>query len=166
MPDFLPPRAPDGHEPGRWEAQPPEGDGHARVVVATTTDAPQLVQTGEHPPRNTQAIASLGIGLAGVALLVLSVGISFLVTLPCEIIAVVLGRQGRRRALAEGIGGTRAARAGMIVGWVGIALCVIAAIVWIAIIVSDIDVNTDFGRDSPSAPTDLSAIGALLRGHL
>jgi hypothetical protein len=166
MTDFLPPRAPDGDEPARWEPRPPEGDGHARVVVATTSDAPTLVQTGEHPPRNGQAIASLGIGIAGVALLVLSVGISFLVTLPCEIIAVVLGRHGRRRAAAEGIGGTRAARAGMIVGWVGIALCVIAAIVWIAIIVSDVDVNTDFGRDSPSAPTDLSAIVALLRGHL
>jgi hypothetical protein len=166
MTDFLPPRAPDGHEPARWEARPPEGDGHARVVVATTSDAPPLVQTGEHPPRNGQAIASLGIGLAGVALLVLSVGISFLVTLPCEIIAVVLGRQGRRRAAAEGIGGTRAARIGVMVGWVGIALCVVAAIVWIVIILSDIDVNTDFGRDSPSAPTDLSAIGALLRGHL
>jgi hypothetical protein len=164
--EFLPPRAPDANEPGRWEARPQDGDGHARMVVATKPGAAPVVQAGEHPPRNTQAIVSLGVGLAGVALLVLSVGISFLVSLPCAIIAVVVGRQGRRRAQGEGIGGARAARAGVVVGWIGIALCVLAAIVWIVLIVADVDIGTDFGRDAPSAPTDLSVIGSLLRGHL
>ena len=161
---FLPPRAPDANEPGRWEARPPDGDGHARMVVATKPGAAQVVQAREHPPRNTQAIVGLGFGLAGLALLVMSIGFSFLVSLPCEVIAVVLGRQGRRRGIAEGIGGTRAARAAVVVGWIGIALCVLAAIVIIVLVLSDVDI--DPRGDAPSAPTDLSVIGAVFRGAL
>ena len=164
MTDFLPPRAPGGTEPGRWEARPQDGD-RARVVVATKSDAPQVVRAGEHPPRNGQALASVGVGAAGLALLVLSVGISFLVSLPCAIIALVLGRQGRRRA-REGIGGERAARWGVILGVVGCVLCVLAAIGWILVIVLDLNVGTDFGRGGPSAPTELSAIASALRAPL
>ena len=165
MTDFLPPRAPGGDEPGRWEARP-QGDVHARVVVATKSDAPQVVRAGEHPPRNGQALASVGVGAAGLTLLVLSVGISFLVSLPCAIIALVLGRQGRRRARGEGIGGDRAARWGVILGIVGCVLCVLAAIGWILVVVLDLNVGTDFGRGGPSAPTELSAIAAALRAPL
>jgi hypothetical protein len=148
---FLPPHAPGGQEPARWEARPKEGEAHARMVVATASQAPQLVQAGEHPPRNGQAMASLGVGLAGVALLVVSVGLSFLVSLPCAIIALVLGRQGRRRAEVEGIGGWRAARAGVTLGILGIALCLLAAAAWILIVALDLDVGTDFGRGGPFA---------------
>jgi hypothetical protein len=116
------------------------------MVVATAAAAPQLVQAGEHPPRNGQALWSLGVGLAGVALLVVSVGISFFVSLPCAVIALVLGRQGRRRAEAEGIGGGRAARAGVRLGVLGIVLCLLAAAAWILILVLDLDVRTDLGR--------------------
>ena len=161
---FLPPKAPDGEQPARWKARPLREPGEgARQVVAARTGAPQVVQ-GEVPPRNTQAIVGLGFGLAGLALLVMSIGFSFLVSLPCEVIAVVLGRQGRRRGIAEGIGGTRAARAAVVVGWIGIALCVLAAIVIIVLVLSDVDI--DPRGDAPSAPTDLSVIGAVFRGAL
>jgi hypothetical protein len=136
------------------------------VVVATKSSVQQTVLRGEVPPRNTQALASLGIGLAGLALLVLSVGLSFLVSLPCAIIALMLGRQGRRRHEVEGIGGPRAAHAGTILGIVGIVLCVVAAIGWILVVVLDLNVGTDFGRSDPSAPTELSTITSLVRGLL
>jgi Flp pilus assembly protein TadB len=163
---FLPPQPPDGNEPGRWEARPQERDDLARVVVATKSDAPQVVQAGEHPPRNAQAITSLGVGVAGLALLVVSVGLSFMVSLPCALIALVVGRRGRRRAEREGIGGERAAHWGVIAGIVGCVLCLVAAIGWILVIVLDLNVGTDFGRGGPSAPTELSFITALVRGHL
>jgi hypothetical protein len=163
MTDFLPPRAPGANEPGRWESRPQEGEDHARVVVATKLDAPQVVQGGDHPPRNGQALASLGVGAAGLALLVVSVGISFLVSLPCAIIALVLGRQGRGRAVREGIGGYRAARWGVVLGVVGCVLCVLAAIGWILVVVLDLNVGTDFGG---GAPKELSAITAALRSPL
>ena len=164
---FLPPRAPDAEEdvpPPRWEADPKEADGLARVVVATKSDVPEVVQAGEHPPRNTQALASLWIALAGVALLIVSIGTSALVSLAIEGIGLWLGREGRRRAQREGIGGSRAARAGVIVAIVGCVLCVLAAVAWALVLFLDLDV--DFDRDGPSAPTELSTIAVLLRGHL
>jgi hypothetical protein len=166
MTEFLPPRAPDARDeipPARWEPRPPEGQRHARMVVATSSRVPEVVQAGEHPPRNVQALASVGIGLAGLALLVVSVGLSFLVSLPCAIISLGLGRQGRRRAIAEGIGGGRAARAGMRLGIIGCVLCVIAAIGWILVVILDLNVGTDFGRPGPTAPTELSTIAILAR---
>ena len=133
------------------------------MVVATSSRASQVVQAGEHPPRNAHAIASLGIGVAGLALLVVSVGLSFLVSLPCAIIALSLGRQGRRRAEAEGIGGYRAARAGVRLGIAGCVLCVLAAIGWVLVVVLDLNVGTDFGRPGPTAPTEFSTIVDLAR---
>jgi hypothetical protein len=94
---------------------------------------------------------------------VVSVGLSFLVSLPCAIISLGLGRQGRRRAIAEGIGGGRAARAGMRLGIIGCVLCVIAAIGWILVVILDLNVGTDFGRPGPTAPTELSTIAILAR---
>jgi hypothetical protein len=133
------------------------------MVVATSSRVPEVVQAGEHPPRNAQALASLGIGLAGVALLVVSVGLSFLVSLPCAVKALSLARQGRRRAIAEGIGGERAARAGVRLAIAGCVLCVIAAIGWILVLILDVNVGTDFGRQGPTAPTELSTIAILTR---
>jgi len=161
MTGFLPPRAPGGKDdvpPPRWEARPKDGDGHARVVVAARPGAPEVVRAGETPPRNGHAIASLGVGLAGLCLLVVSIGLSFLVSGPCAVIALVLGRQGRRRAQAESVGGSRAARAGVVLGVVGIVLCVAAAIAWTLVFALDIDVGTDLGDGGPSAPTEFSVL--------
>jgi hypothetical protein len=166
MPDFLPPQAPDSDEPGRWEARPPAGDDHARMVVAARPGAPPVLQAGELPPRNSHALWSLGVAVAGVALLILSVGIACLVTLAFALIAINLGRRGRSRAVAEGIGGHRAARWGVTLGIVLLVLSVVAIIGWGLLLVLDANVTTDFGRDSPTAPTDLSTIASILRGHL
>ena len=166
MTEFLPPQAPESNEPGRWEARPHEGGDHARMVVAARPGAPPVLQTGEHPPRNAHALWSLGVAIAGLALLVLSVGLSFLITLACALIAIYLGRRGRSRAVAEGIGGYRAARWGVTLGIVSIGLCAVALVAWILLLVLDPNFSTDFGRDSPSAPTDLSTIASILLGHL
>jgi len=106
------------------------------------------------------------IGLGGLALLVLSVGAAGLITLAFALIAVNLGRRGRARAVAEGIGGYRAARWGVTLGIVLIALSIVVIVAWVLILVFDWNITTDVGRDSPSAPTDLSTIALLLRGHL
>jgi hypothetical protein len=166
MPEFLPPRAPDGNEPGRWEARPPDGEHHARMVVAAKAGAAPVVQAGEHPPRNGHALWSLGVAVGGLALLLLSVGAAGLITLAFALIAINLGRRGRARAVAEGIGGYRAARWGVTLGFVLIVLSVLVIIGWVLVLVFDWNITTDVGRDAPPAPTDLSAIAAVLRGHL
>jgi hypothetical protein len=166
MTDFLPPQAPGSDEPGRWEARPRDGGDRARMVVAAKAGATPVLQAGEHPPRNGHALWSLGVAAGGLALLVLSVGAAGLVTLAFALIAIHLGRRGRARAVAEGIGGYRAARWGVTLGVVLIALSVLVIIGWILVLVLDWNITTDVGHDSPSAPTDLSTIAALLRGHL
>ena len=166
MTDFLPPQAPDSDEPGRWEARPQDGGDRARMVVAAKVGAKPVLQAGEHPPRNGHALWSLGVAIGGLALLVLSVGVAGLITLAFALIAVNLGRRGRARAVAEGIGGYRAARWGVTLGIVLIALSVVVIVAWVLILVFDWNITTDVGRDSPSAPTDLSTIAVILRGHL
>jgi hypothetical protein len=166
MTDFLPPEAPDSGEPGRWEARPRDGGDRARMVVAAKAGAAPVVQAGEHPPRNGHALWSLGVAVGGFALLLLSVGVAGLVTLAFALIAVHLGRRGRARAVAEGIGGYRAARWGVTLGIVLVVLSILVMIGWILVLVFDWNVTTDVGHDNPSAPTDLSTIAALLRGHL
>jgi len=166
MTDFLPPQAPDSDEPGRWEARPRDGGDRARMVVAAKAGAAPVLQAGEHPPRNGHALWSLGVAVGGLALLLLSVGVAGLITLAFALIAVHLGRRGRARAVAEGIGGYRAARWGVTLGVVLIVLSVLAIIGWLLVILLDWNFTTDVGHDSPSAPTDLSTIAALLRGHL
>jgi hypothetical protein len=136
------------------------------MVVAAKPGAPPVLQAGEHPPRNAHALWSLGVAIAGVAFLILSVGTACLITLAFALIAVYLGRRGRSRAVAEGIGGYRAARWGVTVGIVLVVLSVLALIGWIVLLLLDLNISTDLGRDSPTAPTDLSTIASILRGHL
>jgi hypothetical protein len=137
------------------------------MVVAARVGAPPVVQAGDQPPRNAHALWSVGLAIAGIALLVLSVGLAFIVTLPVEGIALNLSREGRRRAVRDGVGGFRAARTGRLVAIVGIVLAVLAGIGWILVWILGVDINSDVGRDSPSAPTDLSVLWALVgRGHL
>jgi hypothetical protein len=84
-----------------------------------------------------------------------------------EGIALNLSREGRRRAVRDGVGGFRAARTGRLVAIVGIVLAVLAGIGWILVWILGVDINSDVGRDSPSAPTDLSVLWGLVgRGHL
>lgn len=151
MPDFLPPRAPDSQEenpPARWEAHPQDGADQVMVVAAKAGAAP-VVQAGEHPPRNAHALWSLGVAVGGLALLLLSVGVAGLITLAFGLIAINLGRRGRARAVGEGVGGYRAARWGVTLGFVLIALSVLVIIGSILVLVFDWNITTDVGGDSP-----------------
>ena len=108
-PDFLPPPGPDSaHEPGRWEARPQDGarpgaDGRCREGRR----AKPVLQAGEHPPRNAQALCVAGPRDRGdhAAPSSASGAVVPRVAPRLEVIAIVLGRQGSRRAFAEGIGG-------------------------------------------------------------
>lgn len=88
-------------------------------------------QVAAAPARRTEgtAIASLICGIAGVSLLPL---------LP-SILAVVFGRQARARIASDAsLDGEHLARAGTILGWVGIGLglLIVAAIIVVVIVAS------------------------------
>jgi hypothetical protein len=77
------------------------------------------------PPSDGRATASLALGITGLALLVTSTGLLAPIALPCSILAWVFGRN------REGSG-----RAGRICGMVGVALGVLAVLLWTAVIVA------------------------------
>src|SRR5205085_4147524 len=72
-------------------------------------------------PASGMAIASLVLGIISIVLFCISY-----VSLPCAILAIVLGALGRSKASAGQAGGKGMATAGMIMGLVAIGLVIIA----------------------------------------
>jgi hypothetical protein len=72
------------------------------------------------------------VGSLSLALLVLSLGIWFPLTIPLSIAALVLARAARRR-LDAGVAGTGsgAAKAGRVIAITGIVLGIVAGAVWV-----------------------------------
>jgi hypothetical protein len=88
-------------------------------VRSTTGPAQQ-----PYPTRRTdgQAIASLVLGIAGFTVC----------PLICSIIAVVLGSQARQRIADDPtLEGDGMAKAGVILGWIGIGLAALGIVAWV-----------------------------------
>jgi hypothetical protein len=128
---WLPPQAPGGRPPPRFEAEPPpERPAPPPRPAApapsppTPADRPVFVRPRAGSGNNGLAVASLVLGVVGLALLVLSLGLGFALTLPCSAAAWVLGRRALRQiergASARGAGQAQLAlwlgRIGVVVG--------------------------------------------------
>jgi uncharacterized membrane protein len=99
--------------------------------------------------KNNRAVAAVGLGAAGLAVLVVTVGALFVVALPASIGGWVLGRQAQRSST-----GRDQARVAVTIGIVGTVLGVIAAIAWIlSIALAD--------GDDGAAPAVVRLAGAL-----
>jgi hypothetical protein len=86
-------------------------------------------------PENGVAVAGFVLSIVGLGLLVISFGLSTIVSLGLGIGGVVCSLQGKRRVAAGETpkhGGL--AQAGLIIGWVGIGLSILAIVAWIAVI--------------------------------
>jgi hypothetical protein len=100
------------------------------------------------------AVASLVLGLLGMLLLLPTAGV---LSLPCSIAAWVTGVQARRR-LEAGLTSTGEgmARAGRILGIVGVVAAAIVIIVWVVLLVTGFDfeeLQRDLERRSNSGAT-------------
>ena len=97
----------------------------------------------QQPPTSGAATASLVLGICG------------LVVCPfvCSVLALVFGYQAREQIDESGgqIGGRSSAVAGIVLGWVGVGLCVLAAafIVLVIVVGSSATVESDFGALIP-----------------
>ena len=102
---------------------------------------------GGQSPANGMAVAALVLGIAGLVLLVFSLGTLFIFTIPMSAGAWACGYTARRR-VAEGAaqGGEGQAKAGRILGVIGVVAGVVAMVAWIALIASGFDLQ-DFQRD-------------------
>jgi hypothetical protein len=153
---WLPPRAPGAQPTPMFEPAPPEPELESEAPQAAVA-RPAFAPRGES---NGLAVTSLVLGIIGIALLLLSLGIAFLFTLPCSIAAWITGAQARARiAVGETQAGRGQAQAGYVLGILGVVLAVIAIIVWVALLAGGFDLE-EFRRDleRQSNPDEVQAL--------
>jgi hypothetical protein len=126
--------------PSGW--LPPRAPG-TRPEPAPQQPAPAFAHRGPRAAeRNSAAAWALALGISGLALLVLSFGTLFAITLPCSAAAWVLALRARGQ-IGSGRtsdGGGRAAAA-LWLGRIGVLAGVVAAVVLIALIASGFDIE-------------------------
>jgi hypothetical protein len=131
-----------GHQPPSW---PPPS-------VWTPYAAPD---TG---PGNGQAIAAFVLSLSGLALLLLSAGLLFVISIPCAVLAMVFGRKGKRRVDSGETAKHRGlAQAGWVIGIVTLVLSLLSATGWILAIATD----PGFFDDLEQEPDNFDSVTAL-----
>jgi hypothetical protein len=158
---YPPPAGGPAQPPG--SAQPPPGYGYPPPGYPPPGyGAPPAWGYPPQPrvPDNGQAVAGFVFSLVGVGLLVISFGLSSIVSLGCAITGVICSRNGKRKVDSGETPKHRGlAQAGFIIGWVGIALSVLATAGWIlAIALGAID------ESSGSDPQGYELSVALLVG--
>ncbi len=98
-------------------------------------------------PDNGQAVAGFVFSLVSLGLLVISAGLSTIVSIGCAIAAIVCSRNGKKKVDAGETPKHRGlAQAGFIIGWVSLALSILATIAWALVLgfaIADEDFNID-----------------------
>ena len=111
-------------------------------------------------PDNGQAVAGFVFSLVSLGLLVISAGLSTIVSIGCAIAGIICSRNGKRKVDAGETPKHRGlAQAGFIIGWVSLGLSILATIAWIAVFV--IAATTD---DPSSDPFETVRAGARFIG--
>ena len=120
-------------------------------------------QPGTQEPGNGSAVAALVLGIVALALLLVTFGLSTIVSLGCAIPAIFLGRKGR--GLVDR-GETRKhrglAQAGLIMGIVGTILSVLATVFWILLAVLSDDFQDSFEQEFEQNNQSLDQSSAMM----
>jgi hypothetical protein len=146
---FLPPQAP-GPEP---ELGPRP---HAPPAAPPPAYHPQPVEADNGP-----AVTGFVLSLVAGGLLIISGGISTIVSLGLSIAGIVQSQRGKRRVRSgETTRNAGLAQAGFVIGIVSLVLSAIATVAWIAIVVL-LAVDDDFRRDFENEFDDSNTITAL-----
>jgi hypothetical protein len=127
-------RPPPTSDPGGPQPPAPPAD----YLGAPRAEAPQAARPAPRPaPEGGRATSALVLGITGLTLWLVSLGVLAAVSLPCSVLALVLGAGARRRIEAgETTGGLGAARTGVITGVVGVVLGVLGIAFWALVIFS------------------------------
>ena len=119
------------------------------------------------PPDNGQAVAGFVLSIVSLGLLFISVGLSSIVSIGCAIGGIVCGRNGKQKVDSGQTPKHRGlAQAGYIIGWVSLALSVLATIGWILFIIlaATGDIDVDESNDSITAAASALRLGARFLG--
>lgn len=114
---------------------------------------------------NVLGIIGLCSSIAGVGLLVISLGFLWFVSLPLSIAGLVCGLMGRQRAdRGEVDGGRGMSQAGFVIGIVGVVLHVLALLVIVLLIGVLLEAANEVGIEDPQRRPGLDR--SLLLPHL
>jgi hypothetical protein len=99
-------------------------------------------------PDNGQAIAGFVLSIVSLGLLIVSAGLSTIISIGCAIGGIICSRNGKKKVDAGETPKHRGlAQAGFIIGWVGLGLSLLATIAWIVVIV--VAATTDDPNNDP-----------------
>jgi len=151
-----PPQEIHGYPPpppgqGRGYAPPPPGQPYYPPPPPGYGQQPPPGYAQQHPqqaypppwgyaqppaPDNGQAVAGFVFSTVSLGLLVISAGLSSILSVGCAIAGIICGRNGKRKVdRGETPKHRGLAQAGFIVGWVSLALSILATIGWILFVV-------------------------------
>jgi hypothetical protein len=142
---WLPPAAPGGRPPPRFDTVPEEPPAAAAAPPPAAPSpppgrSPGFVRPSERGVRNPSAAWGLGLGIAGLSLLLLSLGSFFLVTLPLSAAAWWLGARERRRIRSGATpAGDSQATAALWLGRVGVIAGVLAMVAFFVLVAAGVD---------------------------
>jgi hypothetical protein len=160
---WLPPQAPGGQPPPRFDMVEPERSPAvaAPVPVAPPSRPPEAAPAAT----NGLALTALILGILGIALVLVTFGLGFFLAIPCSVAACLCAARARARIdVGAAHGGRGQATAGYVLGVAGVVIGVAAAIGWIvwALNGGDFDqLQHDLERYSESHTRD-AAIQAVL----
>lgn len=124
---------------------PPPGYGYQQYAYPPPQ---QWAYPQQAVPDNGQAVAGFVLSLVALGLLVISAGLSTIVSLGCAIAGIVCSRNGKKKVEAGETPKHRGlAQAGFIIGWVSLALSLLAIIGWILVIA--LAANDNSSNDDP-----------------
>lgn len=155
--------------PAQYPAQPPPPPGGWQQTQQQQQQQwpPPQTYARQAEPGNGAAIAALVLSLCGLGLLIVSVGLLFIITLPLAILGIVFGRKGRNAVdQGETPKNRGIAQAGYIIGIVTTVLSVLAAAGWIALLAADpnfLDELDETDSSSFDFSSAIRALGALAR---
>jgi hypothetical protein len=157
-----------GYPPPGQGYGPPPGQGYPPGQAYPPPGYPPPWGYAQPPvPDNGQAVAGFVFALVSLGLLVMSAGLSSIVSIGCAIVGIVCGRNGKRKVDAGETPKHRGlAQAGYIIGWVSLVLSVLATAGWILVIVlaaTDEDFELD-NNDSVRAAALVLRAGARALG--
>ena len=102
-------------------------------------------------PDNGQAVVGFVFSVVAIGLLLISAGLSSIVSVGCAITGIVCSRNGKRKvARGETPKHRGLAQAGYIIGWVGLGLSILATVGWILLIVLGAIDESSGGSGTPA----------------
>jgi hypothetical protein len=154
-PDFLPPQPPG---PAPELGRPPQQQSQHYAP-------PEQAQTPQQAaaPDNGPAVAGFVLSLVGGGLLIVTGGLSSIVSIVCSTFGIVQSRKGKKRVESgETTRNAGLAQAGFIIGIVSLTLSVVATLAW-ALIAVLLATDEQFRDDFEDELDDGNTVTALLR---